>query len=115
MNYAIQRGTELEPAARAAYDLATGNIMEPIVMVSGDYTASLDEVSLPGDLILEVKCPVKGQESETWNGAEAGNIQSVCSGHPEPEATGSARHLEPLPRPIRSTHLRFSGNQHIAA
>lgn len=71
----MQRGTDLEPAARAAYELATGNIMEPVVMVSGDYSASLDGVSLPGDLILEVKCPVKGRDSETWKEAEAGNIQ----------------------------------------
>lgn len=75
VNFAMQRGTELEPAARAAYELATGNIMEPLVMVSDDYSASLDGVSLAGDLILEVKCPVKGRGSETWKEAEAGNIQ----------------------------------------
>lgn len=75
VNFAMQRGTELEPQARAAYELATGNVMEPLVMVSGDYSASLDGVSLAGDLILEVKCPVKGRESETWKEAEAGNVQ----------------------------------------
>lgn len=75
VSFAMQRGTDLEPAARAAYELATGNIMEPVVMVSGDYSASLDGVSLPGDLILEVKCPVKGRESETWKEAEAGKVQ----------------------------------------
>lgn len=75
VNFAMQRGTELEPAARAAYELATGYIMEPAVMVSGDYSASLDGISLPGDLILEVKCPVKGRDSETWKEAEAGRVQ----------------------------------------
>jgi putative phage-type endonuclease len=75
VNFAMQRGTELEPAARAAYELATGYIMEPMVMVFGDYSASLDGVSLPGDLILEVKCPVKGQSSETWQEAVAGRVQ----------------------------------------
>ncbi|MBI2276848.1 MAG: YqaJ viral recombinase family protein [Dechloromonas sp.] len=75
-NFAMRRGTELEPVARAAYELARGYIMEPLVMVSGDYSASLDGSSLPGDLILEVKCPVKGRESETWKEAEAGRIQA---------------------------------------
>lgn len=75
VNYAMQRGTELEPQARTAYELTTGYIMEPAVMVSGDYSASLDGISLPGDLILEVKCPVKGRSSETWKEAEAGRIQ----------------------------------------
>lgn len=74
-NFAMQRGTELEPQARLAYEEMTGNIMEPLVMVSGDYSASLDGVSLSGDLILEVKCPVKGRSSETWLEAEAGKVQ----------------------------------------
>ena len=76
VNYAMQRGSELEPKARTAYELTTGYIMEPAVMVNGDYSASLDGISLPGDLILEVKCPVKGQDSETWKEAEAGRVQA---------------------------------------
>lgn len=75
VSFAMQRGTDLEPAARAAYELETGNIMEPAVMVDGDYSASLDGVSLAGDLILEVKCPVKGQNSETWIEGKAGKVQ----------------------------------------
>lgn len=31
----MQRGTELEPQAELAYEEMTGNIMEPLVMVSG--------------------------------------------------------------------------------
>lgn len=75
VNYAMQRGTELEPKAREAYELATGYIMEPAVVTSGEYSASLDGISLPGNLILEVKCPVKGQSSETWKEAESGQVQ----------------------------------------
>jgi len=36
---AMQRGTELEPAARAACETHTGNLMEPLVLVEGDWNA----------------------------------------------------------------------------
>lgn len=75
VNYAMQRGTELEPLARAAYEADTGHIMEPVVMVRGDYSASLDGMLLDNSLILEVKCPLKGQESETWLMAAEGRVQ----------------------------------------
>lgn len=71
---AMQRGTELEPAARAAYEAQTGNLMEPLVLVDGDYSASLDGITLPGDLILEIKCPYKGQASTLWQSVSAGEV-----------------------------------------
>ena len=49
---AMRRGTELEPAARAAYERLAGHIMELLVMVDGEYGASLDGIALEGDLIL---------------------------------------------------------------
>ena len=73
--YPMQRGLELEPKARAAYEEFTGNIMQAVVMLNGDYSASLDGMSLSGDLILEVKCPMKGKESETWKQAVAGKVE----------------------------------------
>jgi len=73
--YPMQRGIELEPKARAAYEVSTGNIMQAVVMVNGDYSASLDGMSLPGDLILEAKCPMKGQDSETWKLAELSKVE----------------------------------------
>jgi putative phage-type endonuclease len=69
---AMQRGSDLEPTARAAYEQLTGHAMEPVVMVDGDYSASLDRLTLAGDLALEIKCPVKGRESEVWQQAAAG-------------------------------------------
>jgi predicted phage-related endonuclease len=48
--------------------------MEPLVMTDGEYSASLDGISLSGDLILEVKCPAKGRSSETWQAVEAGSV-----------------------------------------
>jgi putative phage-type endonuclease len=71
---AMQRGTELEPAARAAYELQTGNIMEPLVLVDGNYSASLDGITLAGDVILEVKCPYKGEASTLWQSVVAGVV-----------------------------------------
>ena len=39
---AMLQGTELEPAARAAYEKLTGQVMRPLVLVEGEYSASLD-------------------------------------------------------------------------
>ena len=71
---AMQHGTDLEPAARAAYEAQTGNIMQPLVLQDGLYSASLDGMTLEGDLILEVKCPYKGRESSLWKEAAAGQV-----------------------------------------
>jgi putative phage-type endonuclease len=74
VNPAMMRGTQLEPVAREAYEHLTGNVMEPLVLADGDYSASLDGMTLDGELILEIKCPVKGQESELWRGAQGGKL-----------------------------------------
>lgn len=74
VNAAMTRGAELEPAARAAYERLTGHIMEPLVVVDGDYSASLDGITLDGELILEVKCPMQGRSSQAWQCAAANEI-----------------------------------------
>jgi putative phage-type endonuclease len=71
VNAAMTRGSELEPVARAAYEKLTGHVMEPLVMVDGEYSASLDGITLEGDLVLEIKCPMKGRASQLWQAAEA--------------------------------------------
>ena len=73
-NAAMQHGTAMEPAARAAYEAQTGNIMQPLVLQDGPYSASLDGMDFDGQLILEVKCPYKGQASALWNDAVAGVV-----------------------------------------
>ena len=70
VNPAMARGTELEPAARAAYERLTGHVMQPLVMVDGQYSASLDGITLDGDLIVEIKVPWKGRDSELWRRVE---------------------------------------------
>ena len=62
----MRHGSETEPAARAAFEQESGLIMQPLVMVDGDYSASLDGITLAGDIIVEIKCPYKGQTSELW-------------------------------------------------
>ncbi len=68
---AMRRGLELEPAARAAYEKLTGLVMEPLVLTEGEYSASLDGITLEGDLVLEIKCPVRGRDSALWQAVEA--------------------------------------------
>lgn len=73
--YPMLRGIELEPKARLAYEEKTGHILEPVVMVDGHYSASLDGLSLSGELVLEVKCPLKGKDSNTWRTAAVGLVE----------------------------------------
>lgn len=71
---AMQHGTELEPAARTAYEEQTGHVMQPLVLQDGPYSASLDGMRLEGDLILEIKCPVRGTRSDLWQDVAAGQV-----------------------------------------
>jgi predicted phage-related endonuclease len=64
----------MEPAARAAYEVETGAVMQPLVLTDGDYSASLDGITLEGDLIVEIKCPYKGRASALWQGASIGEV-----------------------------------------
>ncbi len=73
-NEAMRRGTALEPGARAAYEAQTGLVMQPLVLQDGPYAASLDGMTLDGDLIVEIKCPYKGQASTLWQSVEGGEV-----------------------------------------
>lgn len=74
VNAAMQRGTGLEPLARHAYEVETGHVMQPLVLQDGDYSASLDGMTLGGDLIVEIKCPVRGRESALWQSVAKGEM-----------------------------------------
>ena len=74
VNAAMARGTALEPQARAAYETLTGHVMQPLVLVEGEYSASLDGLTFEGDLLLEIKCPVKGKDSVLWQQVAQGEI-----------------------------------------
>jgi len=69
------RGVHLEPAARAAYEARTGLVMQPVVLVAeGGYSCSLDGLTLGGERLLEVKCPVRGRDSTLWEAVTAGKL-----------------------------------------
>jgi putative phage-type endonuclease len=70
-------GIEMEPSARAAYEAKTGAVMQPLVMISGEYSASLDGITLSGDLIVEIKCPYKGKVSELWQSVDVGEMPEM--------------------------------------
>ena len=70
----MQHGTQMEPKARAAYEEQTGAVMQPLVLTDGDYSASLDGITLDGDLIVEIKCPYKGQASALWQAVSVGEV-----------------------------------------
>lgn len=72
-NYAMRRGQELEPVARDVYQGIIG-VLRPAVFVDGDYGASLDGIDLFNELVVEIKCPMKGKASELWKQAENGEI-----------------------------------------
>lgn len=71
---AMARGTALEPQARQAYEALTGHVMQPLVLVDGEYSASLDGLTFDGHLIVEIKCPVKGRDSSLWKAVADGQV-----------------------------------------
>ena len=71
---AMLHSTALEPAARLGYEVHTGQVMQPLVLRDGVYSASLDGMTLDGTLVLEVKCPFHGQLSELWQQAASGEV-----------------------------------------
>lgn len=73
-NAAMLRGTELEPLARQSYEQQTGLVMQPVVLEAGRFSASLDGLTLGGDLVLEIKCPARGAQSELWKAIAGGQV-----------------------------------------
>src|SRR5690349_13428263 len=74
MTPAMLHGLRLEPLARQAYEQLTGQVMEPLVLVDGEYSASLDGITLMNDLLLEIKCPVQGRDSALWQEVMSGKL-----------------------------------------
>lgn len=74
VNPAMTRGAELEPAARTAYEKLTGYVVEPLVVVDGEYSASLDGITLSGEVLVEIKIPMQGRNSQTWQAIVASQV-----------------------------------------
>lgn len=126
-----QHGAALEGAARLAYEEKSGLVLEPLVLVEGEYSASLDGITLEGDLILEIKCPFKGRVSELWNAVSGGTIPEHYSWQIEHQlmVSGAARAhlwvfaddegllLEASPHPERWEQIRAAWDvfmRHVA-
>ena len=58
--------------------------MEPLVLVDGEYSASLDGITLDGKLMLEIKVPSKAPDSKLLVEAQAGACRCTygCSFKP---------------------------------
>ena len=63
---AMQYGTDEEPRAREAYESAVGEPFVAACFEADGYGASVDGIDMSGETLLEIKCPVKGKESERW-------------------------------------------------
>lgn len=93
VSFVMQRGTDLEPAARLAYEKQIGLVMQPLVLEAGAYSASLDGMTLEGDLILEIKCPMRGSRSDLWQDVSAGVVpeQYLVQVHHQLMVSGAAQ------------------------
>ena len=61
-NYAMKRGRELEPVAREAYSVYTGNMVEPKQVFHKDISymmANMDGITDDHSAAVEIKCPGK--------------------------------------------------------
>jgi putative phage-type endonuclease len=74
VNAAMRNGAALEPLARHAYKIESGNVMQPLVLQDGLYSASLDGMTLDGDLIVEIKAPFRGRDSTLWKAVAGGEV-----------------------------------------
>lgn len=72
-NFAMRRGSALEPIARETYGKVVG-ALRPAVIVSGDYLASLDGIDFWNSFLVEIKCPMKGKNSDLWKQVEKGEV-----------------------------------------
>lgn len=70
-NFAQQRGIDLEPEARNAYMIMTGNIVEPRQVFHPEIPymmANLDGISFDDDIVVEIKCPGDSDHQTAKNG-----------------------------------------------
>jgi len=67
VSFAMQRGVHLEPIARSLAESHFKTPLEPLVKIHPNEwaIASLDAVSIDGDLVVEIKCPGEKWHLET--------------------------------------------------
>lgn len=65
-NAPMERGRALEPVARKHLESVWDEVFEPQVVARERISASLDGKTFDGRLLLEIKCPMRGRDSECW-------------------------------------------------
>lgn len=65
---AMRWGTGNEERARQHMEELTGLVVQPTVVIDGDYSASLDGRTFDGEIIVEIKCPASGSKSNLFDG-----------------------------------------------
>ena len=83
VNKEMQRGIELEPAARAAYEAKTGHVVESIGFVEREgmaVGASVDGHVNGFEGIVEIKCPKTATHVRYLRGAESEGVFAAIDG-----------------------------------
>ncbi len=66
-NFATAHGHKYEDAARQkAKDKLCLDLSGPHRFIAGEYAASLDDITVSGETIVELKCPAQGKKSKIW-------------------------------------------------
>jgi len=71
LGFRLPAASKPQPGSIEAH---TGLVMQPLVILEGEYSASLDGMTLGSERIVEIKCPVKGRDSTLWKAVEAGRL-----------------------------------------
>lgn len=70
-NWAMQRGLDLEPFARKAFEVFINDDVFPELRVHTEFpwmVASLDGINLDGSIVVEIKCPGKKDHDTALSG-----------------------------------------------
>ena len=57
-SFAMQRGTEMEPEAKAMYELITGETVQEVGYVKNDICGGSPDGLIGDDGLIEIKCPI---------------------------------------------------------
>ena len=81
VNKWMQRGLDLEPEARRAYEARTGNAIEPCTLLHPDWPimrASLDGRTFDGEICVEIKAPGMYDHTYARGGAVPKHYMPQC-------------------------------------
>lgn len=80
VSLAMQRGTELELTTRVAHEHRYGHVIQPLVVVEGEYSVSLDGMTHGGDRLLEVNVRLRERSRRYGRRSKRVDCLSTTSG-----------------------------------